>query len=75
MITLEQARQVAAKRLGNIGRCMETDTAYVFFSSGGPDTDGGPDAPLAVRKDTGEVCSLLQYIAAHGGRPVRNIEL
>lgn len=67
MITLDEAREIAAKRLKNIGGCTEYTTAWCFCSPGSADCDGGSDAPVVVMKETGECCGMPEFILQHGG--------
>ena len=48
MITLKEARTIAADRLREIDSCTEYTTAYVFFNSKAEEADGGPDSPVVV---------------------------
>lgn len=65
MVTLEEAREIASKYMRDICGCTEYSTAYVFFNPA--ETDGGPDSPIVVMKDSGESCSIIEFITSRGG--------
>ena len=67
MITMDEARQIAAKRLSDISGCSEFTNAYVFFNPGSEDSDGGWDAPAVVLKEDGKCCAFADYIERYGG--------
>ena len=76
MITLEEARQIAAGRLNDISGCNEFTTAYVFYNPRSERSIGGWDAPAVVLKETGKCCGFTEYITAYGGgKMIRKIEL
>ncbi len=74
MLGLEEAKKIAAERLGRIGGCVEYATAYVFFSANSEESVGGPDSPVVVLKDSGALCGLPDFISLHdGGKKIREI--
>ena len=67
MITLGEARRIAAERLDEISGCEEYTTAWVFFNPRSARSDGGGDAPVAVLKKDGTRCDMTAFISDHGG--------
>lgn len=67
MITLEEAGKIAAKRLKGISGCTEYTTAWCFYNPASANSDGGPDAPVVVMKETGERCTFPEFVLKHGG--------
>ena len=75
MITLEEAGKIAAKRLKDIGGCTEYTTAWCFYNPASANSDGGPDAPVVVMKETGACCGFPEFILKHGGEKLREIRI
>lgn len=74
MVSLEEAKKIAAERLGRIGGCAEYTNAYVFFSAISEESVGGPDSPVVVLKGSGTLCGLPDFISHHdGGKKIREI--
>jgi len=73
MVTLEEARQIAAAWLDRIGGCTEYTTAYMFFNP--TEADGGSNSPVIVLKENGICRSMLEFITTYGGGDfIRTIE-
>lgn len=73
MVTLEEARQIAAEWLDGISGCTEYTTAYMFFNP--VEADGGPDSPVVVLKEDGKRCGMTEFIKSYGGgKKIRTIE-
>lgn len=73
MVTMEEARQIAAKWLDGISGCTEYSSAYMFFNP--VEADGGPDSSVVVLKENGICCSMPEYITTYGGgKRIRTIE-
>ena len=70
MITLEEARRIAAEWLDDISGCEEYTTAWVFFNPRSAESIGGWDASVAVLKEDGTRCGMTAFISDHGGEPV-----
>ena len=73
MIGLEEARQIASQRLGDISGCVEYDTAWAFYNQRTAESDGGPDASAVVLKESGKLCGFIQFIGTGGGKLLREI--
>ena len=74
MVTLEEAKRIAAERLDDISGCTEFTTAWAFYSPGSADSDGGPDSSVVVLKESGGRCGFPEFISKHGGgRRIREI--
>ena len=73
MISLEEARQIAARRLKDISGCLEYDTAWAFYNPRTAESDGGPDASAVVLKESGKLCGFIQFIGTGGGKLLREI--
>ena len=67
MITLEDAKQIAAKRLKDISGCTEFTTAWSFFNPRTEHSIGGPDASVVVMKEAGKCCGFTEFILKYGG--------
>ena len=67
MVTLEEAREIAAGWLTNISGCTEFSTAYAFYNPRTEDSIGGPDASVVVMKKTGKRCGFTEFIMKYGG--------
>ena len=75
MISLEEARQIAAKRLEDISGCTEFTTAWSFYNPRTADSIGGPDVSVVVLKDSGNSCGFTEFILRYGGgRIIREIK-
>ena len=74
MVSMEEARRIAAKRLRDISGCTEYDSAYVFFNPRSEETEGGMDAPLAVWKEDGKCFPFDAFVLRGGGKIMRSIE-
>ncbi len=74
MVGLEEAKKIAAERLGRVGGCTEYAAAYVFYSANSEESVGGPDSPVVVLKGSGALCGLPDFISYHdGGKKIREI--
>ncbi|MBQ6398287.1 MAG: hypothetical protein IJI06_09100 [Oscillospiraceae bacterium] len=67
MITMEEAGEIAAKRLRSVGGCAEYTTVWCFYDPAGADSDGGPCEAVVVMKETGICCTFPDFILKHGG--------
>ena len=67
MITLEDAKRIAAKRLKDISGCTEFTTAWSFYNPRTEHSIGGPDSSVVVMKDTGKFCGFTEFILKYGG--------
>ncbi len=67
MISLEEARQIAAEWLKDISGCTEFTTAYSFYNPRTEDSIGGPDASVVVMKASGKRCGFTEFIVKYGG--------
>ena len=67
MITLEEAKQIAAEWLSDISGCTEYTTAYAFYNPRSEDSVGGWDASVAVLTESGRRCSFPAFISDYGG--------
>ena len=74
MLSWEEARDLAAKRLRDLCECTEYHNAFVFANPRSKDCEGGPDAPVAVLKDSGKICGFTSYLFdLGGGKRIRRI--
>ena len=53
MVTLEEAKQIAAEWLSDISDCTEYTTAYVFYNPRSKNSIGGWDASARVSGNAG----------------------
>ena len=60
MVTLEDAREIAAGWMKNISGCTEFTTAYAFYN---PRTENS----IVVMKESGKCCGFTEFIMKHGG--------
>lgn len=67
MVTLEDAREIAAGWMKNISGCTESTTAYAFYNPRTENSIGGPDASVVVMKESGKCCGFTEFIMIHGG--------
>ena len=67
MVTLEEAKRIAAEWLSDISGCTEYTTAYVFYNPRSENSIGGWDASAAVLKESGKRCSFTAFISDYGG--------
>ena len=67
MVTLEDAREIAAGWMKNICGCTEFTTAYAFYNPRTENSIGGPDASVVVMKESGKCCGFTEFIMKHGG--------
>ena len=67
MISLEEARQIAAERLADISGCTEFTTAWSFYNPRTADSIGGPDSSVVVLKESGTICGFTEFILNYGG--------
>lgn len=67
MISLEEARQIAAERLADISGCTEFTTAWSFYNPRTADSIGGPDSSVVVLKESGKSCGFTEFILNYGG--------
>lgn len=67
MVTIEEARQIAAEWLDDISGCTEFTTAWSFFNPRTEHSIGGPDASVVVLKETGKRCGFEEFIMNYGG--------
>ena len=75
MVTLEEARQIAAVWLKDISGCTEFTTAYAFYNPRTENSIGGPDASVVVMKETGKCCGFTEFIMKYGGgKMIREIK-
>ena len=68
MITMQEAKVIASRRLRDISGCTEFTNAYMFFSPRSENVIGGVDMPVFVVKETGELLSTLVYYTTMPGR-------
>ena len=74
MVTLEEARQIAAERLSDISGCTEFTTAWSFFNPRTEHSVGDPDASVVVLKETGKRCGFTEFVLnCGGGEMIRTI--
>ena len=74
MVTMEEARLIAAEWLSDISGCTEFTTAWSFFNPRTEHSVGGPDASVVVLKETGKRCGLSEFIINYdGGEMIRTI--
>ena len=75
MVTLEEAKRIAAEWLDDISGCTEFTTAYSFYNPRTEYSDGGPDALVVVMKENGKRCGFTEFIRTYGGgRMIREIK-
>ena len=67
MVTLEEARRIAAEWLDDISGCTEFTTAWSFYNPRTEHSIGGPDASVVVLKETGKRCGFTEFIHTYGG--------
>ena len=67
MVTLEEARQLAAEWLNDISGCSEFTTAWSFFNQRTEHSIGGLDASVVVMKETGKRCGFTEFVMNYGG--------
>lgn len=67
MISLEEARQIAAERLADISGCTEFTTAWSFYNPRTADSVGVPDPSVVVLKESGTCCGFTEFILNYGG--------
>ena len=67
MVTMDEARVIAAECLPDISGCHEFTTAWVFFNPRTGDAVEGPDAPVVVLKENGVRCGFKPYMRMLGG--------
>lgn len=67
MVTMDEARQIAAEWLSDISGCTEFTTAYSFFNPRTEYSIGGPDASVVVMKTDGKRCGFTEFIMDYGG--------
>ena len=67
MVTLEEARTIAAEWLDDISGCTEFTTAWSFYNPRTEHSIGGPDASVVVLKETGKRCGFTEFILTYGG--------
>ncbi len=74
MVTLEEAKRIAAEWLDDISACTEFTTAWVFTNPRSAESDGGWDSPVVVLKESGRRCGFPEFIHTYGGgRRIREI--
>jgi hypothetical protein len=74
MVTLEEARRIAAEWLDDISGCTEFTTAWSFCNPRTGRSIGGPDAAVVVLKESGRRCGFTEFIHTYGGgRMIREI--
>lgn len=74
MVTLEEARQIAAEWLDDISGCTEFTTAWSFYNPRTAHSIGGWDAPVVVLKESGKRCGFTEFIKNGGGKMIRVIK-
>ena len=62
MVTLEEARTIAAEWLDDISECTEFTTAWSFCNPRTEHSIGGPDASVVVLKESGKRCGFTEFI-------------
>ena len=67
MVTLEEAKRIAAERLDDISGCTEFTTAWSFYNPRTEHSIGGPDASVVVLKESGKRCGFTEFIYTYGG--------
>ena len=67
MVTLGDAREIAAGWMKDISGCTEFTTAYAFYNPRTENSIGGPDASVVVIKESGKCCGFTEFIMKHGG--------
>ena len=67
MVTLEEARTIAAEWLDDISGCTEFTTAWSFCNPRTEHSIGGPDASVVVLKESGKRCGFTEFILTYGG--------
>ena len=67
MVTLEEARTIAAEWLDDISGCTEFTTAWSFYNPRTEHSIGGPDASVVVLKESGTRCGFTEFIHTYGG--------
>ncbi len=74
MVTLEEAKRIAAEWLDDISGCTEFTTAWSFCNPRTGRSIGGPDAAVVVLKESGRRCGFTEFIHTYGGgRMIREI--
>ena len=68
MISLAEAKQIASAHLANIHSCAEFANAWVFSNSESRFSIGGPDMPVVVMKETGEICDTITFYDKKAGK-------
>ena len=73
MVTMQEAKEIASKRLSNISGCKEFTNAYMFFNPRSENVIGGFDMLVFVLKDGGRLVSALEYYTAMPGEGVQTV--
>lgn len=73
MVTIQEAKEIASKRLSDISGCKEFTNAYMFFNPRSENVIGGFDMPVFILKDGGRLVSALEYYTAMPGEEVQTV--
>ena len=67
MLTADDAKKIALARNPAFNRYVEYRDGYAFCVHSEDDaaTDGGPDAPIVILKNTGATVPLPEFILRH----------
>ena len=74
MVTMDEARKIAARRLSDISGCTEWTNAYMFFNPRSHDIIGGFDMPVFVMKEDGRIFPCHEYYMKYAGEEVETIK-
>ena len=66
MITLEEAKAIADTHLTDITECTEMTNAYIFINPRTKCSIGGPDYPIIVMKEDGQIIPAKEAISTDG---------
>ena len=73
MVTIQEARETASRRLSDISGFKEFTNAYMFFNPRSENVILGVDMPVFIIKETGERMSTLLYYDIMPGEEVRTV--
>jgi len=73
VVTMQEAKETASKRLSDISGCKEFTNAYMFFNPRSENVIGGFDMPVFVLKDGGRLVSVLEYYTTMPGEEEQTI--
>ena len=74
MVTMQEAKETASKRLSDISGCKEFTNAYMFFNPRSENVIGGFDMPVFVLKESGKVVLAFEYYTTMAGEVIRTIQ-